>query len=97
MPAAEANEAVVAAHLTRQAPAAYPPMAKAQKVQGSVLLSVYVSETGKVLESKVLSGPKQFGLAEAAEESIRRSTFAPGTKGGTPVKSWTTVRVDFRL
>jgi hypothetical protein len=37
------------------------------------------------------------GLTEAADQSVRRSTYAPGEKDGVRVKSWTTVAVDFKL
>ncbi|HEV7427779.1 MAG TPA: TonB family protein [Thermoanaerobaculia bacterium] len=84
------------AHMTRQAPATYPPIARVQHVQGSVIVSVLVSETGQILDTRVVSGP-QAVLNEAAQQSIRRSTFSPGEKDGVRVKSWTNVRVDFKL
>jgi protein TonB len=84
------------AHMTHQAAAQYPPIARVQHVQGSVVVSVLVSETGQVLETRVVSGP-QAVLNEAAQQSIRRSTFAAGEKDGVRVKSWTNVRVDFKL
>jgi TonB family protein len=87
---------LTAAHTTRQAPASYPPLARMQHVQGTVIISVLVSETGRILETKVVKGG-QMGLTEAADQSIRRSTFAPGEKDGVRVKSWTTVAVDFKL
>jgi TonB family protein len=87
---------LTAAHTTRQAPASYPQLARIQHVQGTVIISVLVSETGRVLETRVVKGG-QLGLTEAAEQSIRRSTFAPGEKDGVRVKSWTTVAVDFKL
>jgi len=87
---------LTAAHTTRQAPASYPQLARIQHVQGTVIISVLVSETGRVLETRVVKGG-QLGLTEAADQSIRRSTFAPGEKDGVRVKSWTTVAVDFKL
>jgi TonB family protein len=87
---------LTAAHITRQAPATYPPMARIQRVQGSVIISALISETGQVLQTKIITGG-QLGLNEAADQSIRRSTFSPGEKDGVRVKSWTTVRVDFKL
>ncbi len=87
---------LVAAHTTHQAPATYPPMARLQHVQGSVIISVLVSETGRVLETKIIRAGGM-GLNEAADQSVRRSTFAPGVKDGVRVKSWTTVSVDFKL
>ena len=95
MPAGTAG--LTAARITRQAPAPYPPMAKAQRIEGTVVMSVLVSETGQVLQTRILSGVPRGGINEAAEQSIRRSTFSAGTKDGVKVKSWTTVRIDFKL
>jgi TonB family protein len=93
---APGTSGLVAAHTTHQAPATYPPMARMQHVQGSVIMSVLVSETGRVLETRIVRGAGM-GLNEAADQSIRRSTFAPGEKDGVRVKSWTTVSVDLKL
>jgi protein TonB len=82
--------------MSHQAPATYPPIARVQHVQGTVIVTVLVSESGEVLDTRVISGP-QAVLNEAAQQSIRRSTFSPGQKDGVRVKSWTTVRVDFKL
>jgi TonB family protein len=84
------------ARMSHQAPATYPPIARVQHVQGTVIVTVLVSESGEVLDTRVISGP-QAVLNEAAQQSIRRSTFSPGQKDGVRVKSWTTVRVDFKL
>jgi len=92
------TEGLTPAHITRQAAAAYPPIARIQRAEGSVVVNVLVSETGQVLETRIISGAnKSVGLNEAAQQAVRRSIFAPGTKDGVRVKSWTTVRIDFKL
>ena len=84
--------------LTRQALPVYPALARSQRVQGSVVVSVLVSETGAVLDTRIVSGVNRpVGINESALQTVRRSSFAPGTKDGVRVKSWTTVRVDFKL
>jgi TonB family protein len=77
----------------------YPPLAQAQHIQGTVVISVLVSETGKVLDARVISGLARggFGINDAAQQTVRRWTFAPGMKDGVHVKAWTTVRIDFKL
>jgi TonB family protein len=86
------------ARMVRRGSVPYPPMAKMNRVEGVVVLSVLVNETGKVLEVKVLRPiARQVGLNEAAEEIVRRSTFSAPTKDGVKVKSWTTVPVEFKL
>jgi TonB family protein len=84
--------------MTSRAALAYPFMARQQRVEGSVLLSVLVSETGKVLDVRVIRGiNRAVGLNEAAETTVRRSSFAPGNKDGVPVKVWIPVTIDFKL
>jgi TonB family protein len=84
------------ARITHQAAAIYPPIARMQHVQGSVVISALISETGQVLETRIINGA-QAVLNDAAQQSIRRSTFSPGEKDGVRVKTWTNVRVDFKL
>lgn len=73
----------------------YPPIARAQKVQGVVIVSALVSETGRVLQTTILRGIPQ--LNDAALEAVRRSTFRPATKDGVRVKSYKTITVPFKL
>ena len=88
----------VPAKMLRRAVVAYPPMARVQRVEGTVLISALVSETGKVLDAKVIRPiNKAVGLNEAALQIVRNSTFSPPVKDGVRVKSWTTVPVDFKL
>jgi TonB family protein len=75
----------------------YPSMARAQKVEGTVITNVLVSETGDVLEVRIVRGISRGGLNEAAVSAMRRSSFAAGTKDGVKVKAWITVPVEFKL
>ena len=84
--------------MVQRGSANYPPMARKQRVQGSVLISVLVSETGSVINTRIIKGiPRGLGLNEAAEDMMKRSSFAPATVNGVKVKAWTTERVDFKL
>ena len=88
----------VPAKMTRRAPVPYPPMARLQRVEGTVLVSALISETGKVLDAKVIRPiNRPVGLNEAALQIVRNSSFSPPMKDGVRVKSWTTVPVDFKL
>lgn len=92
------TEGLTAPRLTRRGSVPYPPMARMQKVEGTVITSVLVSETGAVLEVRVLRGvTRAVGLNEAAQQAMRRSTFQPGSKDGVRVKAWVTVPVEFKL
>jgi TonB family protein len=95
----QGTEGLTPARVIRYGTVPYPPMARAQRVQGTIIMSVLVSETGQVLDVKLIRGvPRPVGLNEAAEQVIRRSTFsAPLMRDGTRVKSWATVPVKFEL
>ena len=76
----------------------YPPIAKMHKVGGNVIVSVLVSETGRVIEAKLLRGISQnVGINEAALEMARGATFQPATKDGARVKANKTLVVPFKL
>jgi TonB family protein len=84
--------------MLRRGSVPYPPMARMQRVEGTVLMQVLVSESGSVLEVRLVRGiNRPVGLNEAAEQMMRRSSFAPGTINGVRVKAWLTVPVDFKL
>ncbi len=89
---------LVQATIVKQFKPPYPPMAKMQKVEGIVIVSALVSETGKVLDARVLRGvPQNVGINEAALDAVKRSTFKPGTKDGVRVKSYKNITVPFKL
>ncbi|HEY6136302.1 MAG TPA: energy transducer TonB, partial [Thermoanaerobaculia bacterium] len=81
--------------MTRQAAATYPPVARIQRVEGAVLMSVLVSESGAVQDVRVIRGDPR--LTEAAVQAVRRSGFSAGTKDGVRVKSWIPVTISFKL
>jgi TonB family protein len=81
--------------MTRQAALTYPQVARMQRVEGTVLMSVLVSETGAVQEVRVIRGDAR--LSDAAVQTVRRSGFSPGMKDGVRVKSWIPVSISFKL
>jgi TonB family protein len=87
---------LVPPRITKRGSVPYPPVARVQKIGGQVLTNVLVSETGSVLDVRILRGiNRPVGLNEAAQATMRRSSFAPATKDGVRVKAWVTVPVDF--
>lgn len=95
----QGTEGLTPPRVIRYGSVPYPQMARTQRVQGTILMSVLVSETGQVLEMRLIRGVNRpVGLNEAAEQVIRRSTFsAPMMRDGTRVKAWATVPVKFEL
>ncbi|PYQ36139.1 MAG: hypothetical protein DMF57_01005 [Acidobacteria bacterium] len=92
------TDGLVLAKMLRRANVPYPPLAKMQRVEGTVLVGALVDESGNVLETRIIRAvPRPVGLNEAAEQIVRKSVFSPPTKDGVRVKAWTTVPVDFKL
>ncbi len=76
----------------------YPPAARTRKIEGIVILQVLVSETGSVVEAKVLRGVKpDVGIDDAALQAVRGASFKPGTKDGVAIRTTKTVTVPFKL
>jgi TonB family protein len=74
----------------------YTEDARANKIEGSVLLGVTVNHEGvaQTIEVKRSLYPS---LDQAAVEAVRKWRFAPGIKDGQPVSTWMTVEVYFSL
>jgi len=76
----------------------YPPIARRLKVEGTVVLSLLVDETGKVIETRLLQGVTQnVGINEAALSAARSARFEPATKSGVRVKMWYQLTIPFKL
>lgn len=87
-----------APELTSPVRPVYPPLAARQKVEGTVILSALVSETGRVLDVRVLRGDsKRMGLDEAAVRALRQANFSPALKDGKRVKTWKPIPIIFKL
>lgn len=76
---------------------AYPPAAKKKGIQGHVLLSVLVDESGAVVEAQVLESSPPGVFDASALEGIRRWRFSPARHQGKPVKTWVQQKIVFQL
>lgn len=74
-------------------PPVYPEDALRKRIRGLVVLRVLVSETGEPAEIRVEKGRE--GLTQAAVQAVRQWRFEPATKGGRPVRTFTTVEIPF--
>jgi TonB family protein len=77
----------------RVAPA-YPPLAKAARISGTVIVEVLIDVTGNVESARALSGHPL--LKDAAVNAARQWTFAPTSLSGTPVKVVGTISFAFQ-
>jgi protein TonB len=80
--------------LSRPSPQ-YPAIAKAARIQGTVVLSATISKGGTIENLKLISGPEM--LAGAAEQAVREWRYKPYELNGEPVEVQTTINVTFTL
>lgn len=63
----------------------------------SVFMSVKISETGRVMDTRVIRKPeKDLGFTQAAEAAVRQWRYEPAMKNGVKVKVWTTCQIHFK-
>lgn len=80
---------------TRRVEPAYPPLAKAARVRGSVVVEVTADEEGNVISVRAISGHPL--LKDAAVAAARGWKFAPTMLSGVPVKVIGTITFNFYL
>ena len=73
----------------------YPAIAKAARIQGTVVLQATISKTGAIQNLRVISGPPM--LQQAALDAVRSWRYKPYLLNGDPVEVETTVNVVFNL
>jgi TonB family protein len=81
--------------LIRRVEPQYPPEARAQKIQGVVILDVQIGSEGAVHNIAVVDGNPM--LAQAAVEAVRQWRYQPYAVDGRPVEMQTRVRIRFTL
>jgi protein TonB len=79
----------------KDVPVVYPPIARAAKVQGIVIIEAIISKDGSVQNLKVLRGNPM--LDQAALDAVRQWRYSVPTLNGTPVDVIMTVTVNFTL
>jgi TonB family protein len=79
---------------TRRVEPITPPLAKAIKLTGPVIVEVIIDEDGDVESARLLSGHPL--LKDAAEAAARKWEFPPATSRGKPVKVIGTLRLRFK-
>jgi len=72
---------------------AYPQEARAQKLQGAVVLQTVIGRDGSVQDVKLVRG--YFVLAKAAINAVKQWRFRPSTINGRPVEAQTVITLNF--
>ncbi len=73
----------------------YPPIAKAARVSGTVILQATISKSGTIENLQVVSGPAM--LQQAALDAVRSWRYRPYLLNNEPVEVQTTINVIFSL
>ena len=73
----------------------YPPIAKAARVQGTVVLQATISKSGTIINLKVMSGPAM--LQQSAMDAVKTWRYRPYLLNNEPVEVDTTINVIFTL
>lgn len=81
--------------LISSAAASYPSQARAELIQGEVVIDALIDATGKVTSVQVISGHPL--LRQAAMDAVRQWKYEPARLNGQPISISTKVSVAFRL
>jgi TonB family protein len=85
----------VEANLIRRVDPEYPESARAQKVQGKIVLKIRIRPDGEVEDIQLVSGPPE--LAKAAIDAVQQWKFKPQTANAKAAAMQTQVTLSFRL
>ena len=83
------------AKLLRMVQPVYPPIAKAARIQGTVVLHAIIAKDGTVQELKYVSGPPL--LVQSAMDAVKQWRYQPTLLNAVPVKVDTVITVIFTL
>ena len=86
---------IVQAKLVHSEMPVYPPYAKAEGIQGTVILHAIIAKDGSVQDLYLSEG--QCLLTQSAMEAVRKWRYSPTTLNGRPVEVDTTIHVVFTL
>jgi protein TonB len=89
------SSGVMAGNLLDKVTPQYPAIAKAARIQGTVVLQATISKTGSIENLRVVSGPPM--LQQSAMDAVRSWRYKPYLLNGDPVEVETTVNVVFNL
>jgi protein TonB len=81
--------------LIRQVVPVYSAIAKAARIEGTVILQATISKTGTIENLHVVSGPAM--LTQSAMDAVAQWRYRPYLLNGQPVEVETTVNVVFKL
>ena len=87
---------VVEGHITRQVQPEYPPLARANRLEGRVLLAAVIGKDGNITQLHVIE-PLGMGVDESTAEAVSKWRYSPYLLFGKPVEIDTTITVNYQL
>jgi TonB family protein len=75
----------------------YPPISRRTNETGKVMLSVYVTDQGRIARARVATSSGFSRLDQAALEGARNWRLIPGELDNQPACMWVTIPVSFNL
>lgn len=92
-----AAPALTAAVLVKSVNPRYPTQAQRSRVEGYVVVSFTVEPDGSTSNIRVTDAQPRHVFERAATDAVERWQFTPATRGGVPVASVLSNRINFRL
>jgi protein TonB len=89
------SQGVTRGLLVHRVEPSYPPLARAARIQGEVVLSAVISINGDIQNLQLVSGHPM--LVPAAITAVRQWRYKPYLLNGQPVEVETTITVIFSL
>jgi len=89
------SQGVAAGNLIHEVKPSYPPIAKAARVQGQVVLQATISKGGQIENLRVVNGHPM--LVQAALDAVKQWRYKPYMLNGEPVEVETQITVNFTL
>jgi protein TonB len=89
------SQGVAQGNLIHEVKPSYPPIAKAARVQGQVILQATISKGGQIENLRVVQGHPM--LVQSALDAVKQWRYKPYMLNGEPVEVETQITVNFTL
>ena len=90
------SQGVIQGLRVRDVTPTYPPLARAARVQGSVVLAAIIGKDGAIQNLRVMSAASPL-LIQSALDAVKQWRYRPYLLNGEPVEVDTTITVNFTL
>jgi TonB family protein len=74
----------------------YPELAKQGRIEGKVLIAVYINKAGRPTKTKILKSDNPI-FEKSVEEAVMKCFYVPASQGGYLVSCWLQVPIEFKL